>query len=88
MANVKENDLQIQSIAEATEEQLMASTEITKAANEITNSATEIESLGLDTHNIAKTLSTELQGKLELINRLSNTAKELKKDLEFFKVSI
>ncbi len=88
LANVKENDLQIQSIAEATEEQLMASTEITKAANEITNSATEIESLGLDTHNIAKTLSTELQGKLELINRLSNTAKELKKDLEFFKVSI
>ena len=86
LANVKENDLQIQSIAEATEEQLMASTEITKAANEITNSATEIESLGLDTHNIAKTLSTELQGKLELINRLSNTAKELKEDLEFFKV--
>lgn len=86
LANVKENDLQIQSIAEATEEQLMASTEITRAANEITNSATEIESLGLDTHNIAKTLSTELQGKLELINRLSNTAKELKEDLEFFKV--
>lgn len=86
LANVKENDLQIQNIAEATVEQLMASTEITKAANEITNSATEIESLGLDTHNIAKTLSTELQGKLELINRLSNTAKELKEDLEFFKV--
>ena len=86
LTNVKENDLQIQNIVEATEEQLMASTEITKAANEITNSATEIESLGLDTHNIAKTLSTELQGKLEHINRLSNTAKELKNDLEFFKV--
>lgn len=86
LSNVRENDQQIQNIAEATEEQLMASTEITKAANEITNSATEIESLGLDTHNIAKVLSTELQNKLELINKLSNTAKELKNDLKFFQV--
>ena len=86
LENIKENDLQIQAIATSTEEQLMASTEITRAANDITENATEIESLGLDTHNIAKVLSKELQMKLEIITHLSETAKNLKEDLEFFKV--
>ena len=84
--NIKENDVQIRDIATSTEEQLIASTEITKAVNEITESATGIESLGLDTHNIAKVLSTELQKKLEIIIHLSDTAKNLREDLEFFKI--
>ena len=86
LENIKENDLQIRDIATSTEEQLIASTEITKAVNEITESATGIESLGLDTHNIAKVLSTELQNKLEIIIHLSDTAKNLREDLEFFKI--
>ena len=86
LENIKENDVQIRDIATSTEEQLIASTEITKAVNEITESATGIESLGLDTHNIAKVLSTELQNKLEIIIHLSDTAKNLREDLEFFKI--
>ncbi len=82
--DIRENDSQIKDIVTSTQEQLIASTEITKAANEIAENATNIESLGLDTHNIAKDLSNTLQSRLEMIIHLSETAKHLKEDLDFF----
>lgn len=85
LENAETTGKQVVEIVNSTEELLAASSEITKAVNDIAHNATEIEALGTETHNISKTLSQELQNKLDIIKELSETAILLKKDLEFFK---
>ena len=84
LSDVRKNEEQIEDIVTSTSEQLTASNEITKAANEITVMSTEIESLGIDTHNIAKSISDILNKKLEIIKHLSESAQNLKEELDFF----
>ena len=86
LKDVSENEFQISEIVTSTEEQLIASVEITKAANDITDKSSDIESLGRETHIIASEISAILQKKLDGIGHLAETARELKNELEFFKV--
>jgi methyl-accepting chemotaxis protein len=82
----QKNYQQINEIMNSSHEQSLASKEITAAITTITESSTEIESLSHNTSEISKTIQDILMQRQQTVEELAEMAKDLKKDLEFFKV--
>lgn len=81
-----QNSAQISEIRNSSHEQSLASREITDAITSITESSTEIESLSHDTSEISKEIQHILMERQQTVEELARMAKELKKDLDFFKI--
>ena len=79
------NSEDIYEISTSSKEQGVASQEVTQAISTITDSSTEIEALCVETTDISEGIKALLQDKLQLIDSLFESAKELKNDLDFFK---
>lgn len=80
------NNNQINEIMNSSHEQSIASREITTAITTITESSIQIESLSHDTSKISEEIQDILIEKKKTIEELYEMAKELKQDLDFFKV--
>lgn len=77
---------QINEIMNTSHEQRIASQEITTAISTITDNSTEIESLSIDTSTISDEIKIILEQRQENVKKLYLMAKELKTDLDFFKI--
>lgn len=79
------NNEDIYEISTSSKEQGIASQEVTQAIGTIANSSTEIEALCVETTDIAENVKNILEEKLNLVDILLQSAKELRNDLEYFK---
>lgn len=79
------NNEEIYEISNSSKEQGTASQEVTQAISSIADSSTDIEALCIETTDISKNIKVLLEDRLVLVESLSNLAKELKNDLDFFK---
>ena len=81
----QKNSRDIKEIAVSSKEQSTASNEITIAISQITESSTDIETLSVENTEIAENIQLHLSDRMKKIEKMSQLAKKLKDDLEFFK---
>lgn len=86
MKEIEKNNLEINNITLSAEEQSIATEEITNAIGTISESSTEIEGLSIETTEISNEVVRVISESFENIENLTKLAKELKRDLEFFKI--
>ena len=72
-------------IKNSTQEQAIASEEITKAIGNITESSAEIEDKGMNVHEIMKGIKSLLEEKNRAVKEMTKTAQQLEEDMKFFK---
>ncbi len=80
------NNNGIGEISFATNEQVMASEEITRAVKDIAENSNSIENLGLETFKIARNIASVLDSKLKNLDKLNDITSQLQENLEHFKV--
>ncbi len=81
-----QNNSELKNIENSSNEQTIASKEITTSIEAITTSSTEIEELCVETNTVSAEMKTSLEDKLLLIKKLFESAEELRKNLTFFKL--
>ncbi|MGM0509480.1 MAG: methyl-accepting chemotaxis protein [Fusobacteriota bacterium] len=81
----EENEKKVKDITISTNEQYTASTEIANAVSGITQNSTQIEELGMQTDEVASKIVEIITGNLSNILKMSDMAKSLTDDLEYFK---
>ncbi len=86
MKEIEKNSVEINNITLSAEEQSIATEEITNAIGSISESSTEIEGLSIETTEISNEVVRVISESFENIENLTKLAKELKRDLEFFKI--
>lgn len=79
------NSKNVRDISKAVENQNLASEEINKALNIVKESHNRVEELGENTNNISKQIVKVCNEKLEEFSKISYNAKELQKELGYFK---
>ena len=84
----EQNNDKVGEISSTTNEQAIASEEITQAVGGITESSTEIEELGMHTNDVATQVTKIIGKNLETMIELSNLAQSLNNDIQFFKLDV
>ncbi len=82
------NNNDIAEISFSTNEQVVASEEITRAVKDITDNSSAIENLGIETFRIAKEIANILDSKLKNLDKLNGITHQLQKNLEHFRVEV
>lgn len=82
------NNNDIAEISFSTNEQVVASEEITRAVKDITDNSSAIENLGIETFRIAKEIADILDSKLKNLDNLNGITHQLQKNLEHFRVEV
>jgi len=82
----EQNNGKVGEISTTTNEQSIASEEITQAVGGITESSTEIEELGMHTNDVANEIAKIIEVNLEKLIEMSKLAESLNADIQFFKL--
>lgn len=77
----EENNQKVEQIVTATEEEMIATDEISKAVTAVSDSATEIEDREMTNQEIVNNVTEDLLVKLEIIEKLNEDIEHLNNEL-------